>query len=132
VTVTPIGESNGVHLSEVTGEGFTVVENHAGKSNITVNYIAIGKRAGYENPQLAKEVIDAGYVNKLSRGLHNDNDLETDGEGLYYENGELVVGVQLTGIPEPEGQSEKIIKKQESKEYSPDCSSGAGLPDGRR
>jgi hypothetical protein len=132
VTVTPIGESNGVHLSEVTGEGFTVVENNAGKSNITVNYIAIGKRAGYERPQLAKEVIDAGYVNKLSRGLHNDNDLETDGEGLYYENGELVVGVHPTGYPEPEGQSEKIIKKQESREYSPDSTDGAGVSDGRR
>jgi hypothetical protein len=107
VTVTPLGKSNGVYLSEVTSTGFMVIENNDGKSNITVNYIAIGKRAGYENPQLAKEVIDAAYVNKLSAGLHNDNDTKTDGEGLYYENGDLIVGKHPYGnpeikIPEPE------------------------------
>ena len=72
VTVTPIGNSNGVYLAEVSGAGFTVIENNAGKSNVTVNYIAIGKRAGYENPNLPPEVIDPGYTGKMASGLHND------------------------------------------------------------
>lgn len=101
VTVTPVGNSNGVYLAEVSGAGFTVVENNAGKSNITVNYIAIGKRAGYEQPQLAREVIDAGYTGKLSSGLHNDADTQTNGQGLYYENGQLMVGVHPSTLPDP-------------------------------
>jgi hypothetical protein len=101
VTVTPIGDCNGVHLLDVTPKGFTVAENKSGKSNVTINYIAIGKRAGYENPQLAKEVVETGYTSKLARGLHADADTKTNGEGLYYENGELVVGVHPSTLPDP-------------------------------
>ena len=113
VTVTPIGSSNGVYLSEVTHKGFKVVENSNGRSNITVSYIAIGKRIGYEQPVLAQEVIDATYVKKMERGLHNDADTETDGEGLYYENGKLVVGIHPSTLPDPNRPGEEtIIPKQ--------------------
>lgn len=101
ITVTPIGNSNGVFLAEVNTNSFTVMENNAGKSNITVNYIAIGKRSGYENPALPREVIDAGYTEKLARGLHNDANTETQGEGLYHLNGQLVVGVHPSSLPDP-------------------------------
>lgn len=107
VTVTPIGNSNGVYLAEVSGSGFTVVENNAGKSNITVNYIAIGKRAGYEHPGIAREVIDATYTGNIARGLHNDADTRTNGEGLYYENGQLTVGIHPSTLPDPNKPLEK-------------------------
>lgn len=112
VTVTPIGNSNGVYLAEVSAAGFTVVENNAGKSNVTVNYIAIGKRAGYEHPNLPREVIDAGYTGKLASGLHNDADTETNGQGLYYENGELIVGIHPSTLPDPnKPAAETVIPK---------------------
>lgn len=112
VTVTPIGNSNGVYLAEVSGAGFSVVENNAGKSNVMVNYIAIGKRSGYENPSLPREVIDAGYTGKLASGLHNDADTETNGQGLYYANGELVVGIHPSTLPDPNKPAiETIIPK---------------------
>ena len=101
VTVTPMGESNGVYLADVTCSGITVVENNNGRSNVTVNYIAVGRRAGYENPDLSHEVIDASYASKIARGLHNDADKQTNGEGLYYENGALVVGVHPSTLPDP-------------------------------
>jgi hypothetical protein len=101
ITVTPVGPSNGVYLDGVTKTGFSIAENNAGKSNITVHYIAIGKRAGYENPVLAKEVVDPSYQDKLSRGLHSDAELQTDGEGLYYENGQLAVGIHPSTILDP-------------------------------
>jgi len=109
VTVTPVGNSNGVYLSEVSGNGFTVVENNEGKSNVMVNYIAIGKRAGYENPSLSSEVIDASYTNNLKRGLHNDADTQTNGEGLYYENGQLVVGIHPSTLPNPNKPAEETV-----------------------
>jgi hypothetical protein len=99
VTVTPTGNSNGVYVSEVTKDGFTVMENNGGKSSVTVTFIAIGRRAGYEDPQLPAEVISSDYVSKLSRGLHNDADTQTDGEGLYYQNGQLYVGIPPSALP---------------------------------
>jgi hypothetical protein len=112
VTVTPIGNSNGVYLAAVSGSGFTVVENNAGKSSVAVNYIAIGKRAGYEHPNLPPEVIDVSYTQNMDRGLHNDADTKTNGEGLYYENGQLIVGVHPSTLPDPnKPAAETVIPK---------------------
>jgi hypothetical protein len=107
VTVTPIGNSNGIYLNSVDKNGFEISENNDGKSNVTVSYIAIGKRKGYENPVLAQEVIAHDYTSKLEKGLHNDNDMGTDGEGLYFENGKLKVGVHSSTLPDMNKPAQK-------------------------
>jgi len=101
VTVTPVGQSEGVYIEQVNKNGFSIVENNNARSSVKVSFIAIGRRAGYENPQLPAEVIAADYTDKISRGLHNDADTETDGEGLYYENGQLNVGQHYSTLPDP-------------------------------
>jgi len=100
VTVTPAGNTNGVYVSEVTKDGFTVNENNNGTSNVDVSYIVIGRRAGYENPQLSSDVIAKDYTDKISIGLHNDNDTNTNGSGLYYQNSQLTVGVHPSTLPD--------------------------------
>ncbi len=102
VTVTPHGDTKGVYLATVDNEGFTIVENEAGKSNVMVSFIAMGKRAGYEKPVLSREVVSPDYITKLQRGLHNDADTDTEGEGLFYENGKLSVGIHPDTFKEPE------------------------------
>ena len=109
VTVTPTGNSNGVYLSEFSATGFKVVENNDGKSSVTVSYIAIGKRAGYEHPALPREVIESKYTQNISRGLHNDADTKTNGEGLYYEGGKLVVGKHASTLPDPNKPAEETV-----------------------
>jgi hypothetical protein len=115
VTVTPTGNSNGIYVSEVTKDGFTVVENNGGKSSVTVAFIAIGRRSGYEDPKLPSEVISWDYVAKLSRGLHNDADIETDGEGLYYQNGQLYVGMHSSVLPDPNRPPEEFEEIKEGR-----------------
>ncbi len=101
VTITPIGESEGVHLEQVDGKGFRVAENRSGKSSVQFSWIAIGKRAGYENISLPADVTSSDYTNKIDQGLSNDgNPDEVAGEGLYYQNGELHLG-QAPGQPSP-------------------------------
>ena len=131
VTVTPTGNSNGVYISKVTSAGFTVIENNAGRSNVTVNYIAIGKRAGHENPSLPAEVIDAEYTNNIARGLTPDTVLDHNGEGLYYANGQLVVGRHPSTYPDPNVQKEEIERHIEftgNKDFLND-SAGNGVED---
>jgi hypothetical protein len=112
VTITPMGNSNGVYLSEVTKSGFTASENNNGRSTVTVSYIAIGKRAGYELPEVSREVIEEGYTRNMARGLHNDADTKTNGEGLYYEKDQLVVGIHPSTQPDPDKPSaESLIPK---------------------
>jgi len=110
ITVTPTGKSYGVYISEVSHSGFSILENNEGKSNTQVNFIAIGKRSGYEHPVLPQEVLDAGYTQKLSQGLNNDADTQTNGEGLYYANGQLIVGVHPSQLPDPNRPAEDPYK----------------------
>jgi len=119
VAVTPIGNSNGVYLAEVSASGFKVAENNDGKSAVTVSYIAIGKRAGYEQPSLSQEVVESSYTQKLSRGLHNDGDTGTNGAGLYYENGQLIEGRHSSTYPDPNKPAEETVLPKPGKAVQP-------------
>jgi hypothetical protein len=57
-------------------------------------------RAGYERPNLPQNIIDKGYTAKMARGLHNDADIQTNGEGLYYQNGKLSLGIHEPTLPD--------------------------------
>jgi len=111
ITVTPVGNSQGIYLEQAGSEGFTVAENNSGRSNVEFSYIAIARRKGYENPQLPKEVVAPDYTGKLARGLHNDADMDTDGEGLYFENGELYVGKHPSTLPDLSRKSESGLQE---------------------
>ncbi|MFH1120712.1 MAG: hypothetical protein V1775_12895 [Bacteroidota bacterium] len=113
VTITPVGYSQGLYLTETSTSGFGVAEAGDAKSNARFAFIAIGKRAGYENSVIPAEVTRADYSSKIGRGLHNDADTKSEGEGLYYENGRLSVGkhpstnVDRTGAP---GQTKPVTR----------------------
>jgi hypothetical protein len=92
ITVTPMGPSNGVYILSSDDNGFSIAENNDGHSNVTFSFIAIGRRAGYENPQLPAEVIASDFESNMTVGLHNDADRATNGKGLYYQNGSLRLG----------------------------------------
>jgi len=134
VTVTPHGNCNGIYLAQVTNQGFTLVENNDGKSNVTVSYIAMGKRAGYENPVLPQDVISSDYSSKLKRGLHNDSDVQTASEGLYYENGKLKVGIHPSTLPDPNKPPDPEgpgLEKENSKGTNPSQFPAGNQGDGR-
>jgi hypothetical protein len=101
VTITPIGESNGVHVTEISSAGFSIQENNNGRSDVQFMFIAIGQRAGYENPSLPAEVVQPDYIDKVEKSLVDDAATRGDAPGLYYENGQLVNGVHPSTLPDP-------------------------------
>jgi hypothetical protein len=116
VVAMPAGKTNGIYLEEVSHQGFTVAEVNDGTGQVIINYIAIGRRTGYENPQISKEIVNADFTSKMQRGLHNDDEINTRGEGLYFDKGELVVGVPPAEIDRPEvtlqlNKEQSTIKK---------------------
>jgi hypothetical protein len=92
ITVTPLGPTNGVYISSSNEAGFIVAENNGGSSNVSFYYMAVGRRAGYENPKLPAEVVSSDFASKMTEGLHNDADITTDGKGLYYRGDMLYSG----------------------------------------
>lgn len=112
VTVTPIGESGGLHLASMSNDGFIVEENNSGRSTVQFTYIAIGRRKGFEEPQPAQEVISNDYNAILSRGLHNDGDRTTTGERLYYQDGILRTEKVVNRSPASSFETEEIEVKE--------------------
>ncbi len=122
VTVTPLGCCNGVYLSEVDENGFTVVENNGGRSDIEFMWIAMARRIDARpKTALPREVVAVDYTDKIGRGLHNDADTRTDGEGLYFEGGELIVGVHPSALP-----NQNLIALKEAYEKDPSSRSYEG------
>gem|GEM_PF-1202143 len=118
VSLTPIGTTGNLYLKSVTASGFEAGDG-SGKGEVQFSFIAIGKRKGYEQPVLPQEVVAADYTDKLSRGLHNDTDMTTNGQGLYFQNGQLTVGVHPSTLPDlnkptenPENATFKKINTQ--------------------
>ncbi|MCO5263961.1 MAG: hypothetical protein M9901_13885 [Lentimicrobium sp.] len=132
VTVTPVGNSNGVYIESVSGRGFTIAENNSGKHSVMVNYIAIGRRAGYENPVVSAEVVEKAYTEKITRGLKNDGNTEVDSEGLYHEDGQLFEGVHPSALPDPdkpdiEPNLPVPVTPPATEPLNPDSPSGRGV-----
>jgi hypothetical protein len=92
VTITPMGQSQGVYISEVSETGFAIVENNNGTSSVKISFIAIGRRAGYETTVVSPEVLATDYTQKIASGLINDGASEGIAQGLYYSEGKLLLG----------------------------------------
>lgn len=100
VTVSAMGTPETVYVESVTASGFTIRSTNA-TSSVQVSFIAIGRRAGYENPQIPSEITDHNYLIKINNGLTNDGDTQHNAQGLYWENGELHNGVHPSTIVNP-------------------------------
>lgn len=80
VTVTPLGQTNGVYLASVDKNGFTIKENNNGNSSAQFTWIAMATKAGYETMSNPKELLATDYDEKLDDFMINENLAnETDG-----------------------------------------------------
>lgn len=92
VTVTPLGNSQGLYIENVTTEGFTVVENNNGTSSVKFNWIAIGVKKGYENPTISPEILNASFEEKMngdSGVMYNDTNPETPTYSLWWDGNQV-------------------------------------------
>lgn len=89
VTVTPIGESEGIHLVSVGKNGFTVKENRNGNSNTQFTWIAIAEKT--TNPtKISSEILANDFDKNIDGVMHND---EVDGgNAIWYQNGQINFG----------------------------------------
>lgn len=89
VTVTTIGESNGVHLISVDKNGFRIKENKNGNSNVSFNWIVIAEKNATIEP-VTTEILAADFDNNLNEVMHNDN--IDGGKAIWSENGQIKFG----------------------------------------
>ncbi|MEO0080937.1 MAG: hypothetical protein ABIL25_01425 [candidate division WOR-3 bacterium] len=99
VTVTPMGEcENQVYLASVDQNGFTVRESNSGKSSTKFAWIAVGRRAGYEQkPELPEELAATDFDQKMERVMFNENDTRNSALPMWFD------GTKLHFEPRPQG-----------------------------
>jgi len=88
ITVTPIGKTQGVYVENVKTSGFQVVENNDGKSNVQINWIAIGTKKGYETPNNPQELISNTYDQSM-RSVYTtklESPVPYEAKQFYWDN----------------------------------------------
>lgn len=100
VTVTPLGKSNGIYISNYDSKGFTAVENNDGASDVQFSWIAIGIQKGNENPNVPEELKSSSFEQQLDANLVKETpeDQNTDLAGTGSILNKKSTKVSLTGL----------------------------------
>ena len=85
VTITPMGECNGVYIQSVTKDGFTIKELNAGSSSVEISWIAVGDRVDAKSTEVPSFIKDRSFDQKMDKVLFNDGNKTQSGEGIWWD-----------------------------------------------
>ena len=88
ITITPIGESNGIHIVATDKNGFRIKENKSGNSNVTFNWVAMAEKENLK--ELPKEMLTKEFDKNLMGVMEDENSDKTT--AIWSENGEVKFG----------------------------------------
>ncbi|HOF07761.1 MAG TPA: hypothetical protein PKY44_06995 [Bacteroidales bacterium] len=118
VTVTPLGPSKGLYIAKISSDGFIVVENDGGKSNIDFTWIAIGVQKGYEQaPTLPESVARIDFDEKMMKVMTPENSNEEslplwyDGQKIRFDNHPIIYSNRPEQLMLKVKKSESTIQK---------------------
>lgn len=112
VTVTPLGKSNGVYIESVDKNGFTIVENNNGNSNVQFTWIAIATKKGYETVENPRELLTNDYDQKLNRFMKNEADKVTPRQEMWWDGNEI----QFTNTPDASTYTKSTNKTKQKQD----------------
>lgn len=101
ITVSPMGNSNGVYIASYDANGFTVKENNSGASNVAFTWIAIGTRKNYETMSHDAQILDKTFDQKMEGVMYNDNNTNGTPQTMWWD------GTQMRfDVPPPAKQAD--------------------------
>ena len=91
ITVTPVGDCNGVFVKRITNTGFYIKENNKGKSNVSFNWTAVGTQKGYENGiKISDVILSNDFDTKMNGVMTPDTeDTTTVGTPIYFDGNKI-------------------------------------------
>jgi hypothetical protein len=118
VSVTPLGESNGVFIKNITDDFITIKENNSGNHDFTINYIISGTVKN-SKPFDEINILDSNYEKNMDGVMHNDIDTSNNGTPIWFDGKNVrhdAVDNKLIGrdkkIEEIQKQSEKLSRSK--------------------
>ncbi len=114
ITVTPIGDGNGIHLSQYDAKGFIAEENRnadksSGTSNIQFTWIAIGARKDVNKSEVADEVLSKDFNSNINNVMSNETDQNARTSSIWW------TGRNVSFTPPPENVFSNGVKSLQPK-----------------
>lgn len=107
VTITPMGQCNGIYISNIDSKGFDVVELNNGNSNVEFSFIIIAKRIDAANkPELPEAIAKKDFDQKMKGVMFNESNLEQSALPVWWD------GKQIRFDAAPEKQASNVIKAE--------------------
>ena len=106
VTVSPMGNCNGLYIESVDANGFTIKELNNGSSNVSVSWIAVGDRIDANNHPANADVLDATFNDNINGVLFNENNKNQNAKAIW-SNGKKI---EFGNLPENLIQVKKDTK----------------------
>jgi len=88
ISLTPLGPSKLLYVTENNTTGFSVIENENGNANINFYWTATGVKKGFENPQISPEILASDFEEKINgpKGImYNDYNPENADYSIWYD-----------------------------------------------
>ncbi|TGD57664.1 beta strand repeat-containing protein [Flavobacterium humi] len=92
VTVSPMGETNGVYVASVSADGFTVKENKGGTSTVSFYWIAVAEKNNATSTEVPKEVLAKDFDRNLDSVLSIDEDSKDAAKAMWWNGRSLEFG----------------------------------------
>jgi hypothetical protein len=89
VTVSPMGQCNGIYIESVSKEGFIIRELNSGTSNVEIGWIAVGNRIDANATEVPSFISTPSFNKSLTKVLFNDGNKSASGEGIWWDGSKL-------------------------------------------
>lgn len=90
ITVSAMGECEGIYIASVEKDGFVVKEFHNGQSNVDFTWIAIGKRIDANTVGALPEALKNKDFDKNMKGvMFNENNMEQSATPIWWDGTKL-------------------------------------------
>jgi hypothetical protein len=110
VTVTPMGACNGVYISAIDQNGFTLTEQNNGTHSVDVAWIAVGDRVdGHSNTEVPAALTNGSFDQNLKATLHDDSNKESSAQGIWWDGANIQFGT-VPASTYPKSKAEQGIK----------------------
>ena len=88
ITVSPMGQCNGLYIASVEKDGFWVKELNNGSSNVQFSWIAIGKRI--DVVEIPTDILDKNFDKNLKKVIVNEDNKEAVGSPVWWDGNKII------------------------------------------
>ena len=101
VTITPMGQCNGVYIAEISKNGFTIKELNNGNATVDIAWIAAGDRIDAHTTEVPEFIKEPTFNSSLEKVLFNDANKSQSGKGLWWDGKKLQMNTNYPAFINP-------------------------------